>query len=588
MDDVDRVRSRANLVDLVRQRVALKKVGRTWKGLCPFHDDRNPSFQVDQETGRYRCWSCGAKGDSFDWVMQTDKVDFAEALRILAALTGVELTRRQGEKKTEVEQWLSAMEAAQDFFQKQFALSATAREYCQARGLDADTVAQWGLGYAPDVNAALATVLQKAGHSLADCRKLFLVEADSGGGYYDRFRGRLMFPIHDERGRLVAFGGRILGDGHPKYVNSGDTPLFSKSRVLYGLDRAKPTLVETQTAVLVEGYLDVIACHRAGVTGALASLGTSLTEEHAKLLRRWAETVVVLYDSDTAGQKASERACEVLRAGGLKVRVAVLPEGDDPDTLLRRDGPQAVLRAVEQPVSELQYRLVQAERRHGHTSQEFWTEAAKALVEATDPMERAGEVDRLVARYPFTADRASARRAVEELIRAEAAKSEPQGSTPRTSARGGRRAFRPRLHMEMTQAEAAILRSLLSAQLRQRAWETCLREDIFFSAPAAKIAESVRRAFPDQAPEGEPPVWLSKLDPDDAARLTDLVREMHLSPSKERLLAEHETFDGAMEILEEKLESRKRQTGSSAAVVDMDAFREYSARLRAAKGEPQD
>ncbi|MCH8980224.1 MAG: DNA primase, partial [Armatimonadetes bacterium] len=275
-DERELVRSRIDILDLVGQRVRLKRSGKNWTGLCPFHEDRNPSFSVSPDIGRYKCWSCDASGDVFTWVMETQGVEFREALEILAKQAGVELTRGSRQDHTRRRRMTDAMAVALDFFRDQLQVSQRAREYCKGRGLDDDTLARWDIGYAPDLGEALAAELKKKGCKLSECRELFLVDGNEQIGYGDRFRGRVIFPIRDDQGNLIAFGGRIIGDGRPKYINSSDTPLFSKSRTLYGMHRARDTVRKLRRAVVVEGYLDVIACHRAGVTNAVATLGTSL------------------------------------------------------------------------------------------------------------------------------------------------------------------------------------------------------------------------------------------------------------------------------------------------------------------------
>ncbi|RYG41951.1 DNA primase, partial [bacterium] len=320
-DPRDEIRRRVDIVDLVGREVPLKKRGKNWLGLCPFHADKNPSFNVSPETGRYKCFACGAGGDVFTWVMERRNVDFPEALQLLAREANVILPERTGPREPKVDH-NSAMETALAYFREQFERSPLAREYVAGRGMDEATIKTWEMGYAPNVGEALAMYLKRAGISLAVAKEAFLVDEDAGGGYFDKFRGRLMFPIRDERGQLVAFGGRLLTTGHPKYINSGDTPIYRKSRVLYGLNRAREPLGKSRRAVLCEGYLDVIACHRAGVETAVASLGTALAEDQAKLLKRWSDEVVILYDSDDAGRKAALRATDVLVAAGLRVRVA--------------------------------------------------------------------------------------------------------------------------------------------------------------------------------------------------------------------------------------------------------------------------
>ncbi|MBS1724184.1 MAG: DNA primase [Armatimonadetes bacterium] len=573
-DERDLIRSRIDIVELIGQRVNLRKSGKSWKGLCPFHDDTNPSFDVSPESGYYRCWSCGAKGDVFNWVMQTENVDFAEALRILAVQAGVELQRRDRREPSVVEAQEAAMAEAQAFFREQLTKSSAAQEYCAGRGLATDVLDHWEIGYAPDVMGALATHLQKQGHRLAECEKLFLVKGDAGG-YDDRFKGRLMFPIRDERGRLVAFGGRVIGDAIPKYINSGDTPLYSKSRVLYGMNFAKESMAKERRAVLVEGFLDVIACHRAGVTNAVASLGTSLAEDHVRLLKRWCDEVVVLYDSDAAGQKAAERACDLLREGGLRVRVALVPQGKDPDTLLRQQGAEAVRKMVEAPLSESAYLLAQLESRVSIDKEEFWDEAAKILARNKKHHEIVGLVDLLAPRYPFTKDQSVARREIERSVRAERSKLRGGGSSSKVQ-----HALR---RTGLKGAEAAIIKAILIPELRTEAVAACKESDLFVSAIGRQLAQAVAEEFAQKVPTGAPSTWLPNVHSEELREtLMDLEREV--LPHRDLLPLERQTFDEAVARLEGELEERKLDGMRAEALVDLDANRALLERLRAAKG----
>ncbi|HCM72887.1 MAG TPA: DNA primase, partial [Armatimonadetes bacterium] len=363
-DDLDRIRQRIDIVDLVGQKVTLSQRGKTWKGLCPFHDDKNPSFQVNRELGRYRCWACGAQGDIFNWVMETQRLTFTEAMHELAAMAGIKLTKGAEcttPSQREAEDALMAL--ALKFYREQLDKASRALEYCDERGLDRTLRNYWELGYAPSLGDALAQRIKKEGLSLALAQSLSLVDKDGGGSYFDRFRGRLMVAIRDERSRLVGFGGRILGDGQPKYINSAESPVFQKGRLLYGLHRAKEPMSKGEPAVLVEGYFDVVACHRAGLTTAVAPLGTSLTEDQVRLLSRWTNQVNVLLDGDEAGLKAAERAMEMLIPAGLTTQIVTLPSGDDPDTILRREGADALQARVKEGKSALEFQLWLLERR---------------------------------------------------------------------------------------------------------------------------------------------------------------------------------------------------------------------------------
>jgi DNA primase len=529
-DERDEIRARINIVDLVGQSVLLKKAGRSWKGLCPFHADKNPSFTVDPTMGSYRCWSCGEHGDVFTWVMKTRHVEFVEALQILAEQAGVTLGNRgPSVTKSEKSRWLAAMQDALAFFREQLLKNESALAYCDRRGLSKEVLAEWEIGYAPDAGEALATHLKKKGHTLAECKDLFLVEADSVGGYYDKFRGRLIFPIRTESGEIVAFGGRLLGDGHPKYINSGDTPLYRKSKVLYGMHKAKDALQKEKRAVLVEGYLDVVACHTAGVKGALASLGTSLAEDHAKLLRRWCEQVVILYDSDTAGQKAADRAVEILRAEGLQTKVALMPEGEDPDTLLRTAGPAAVQLAVEAGLQPLEYKIRKIKAASTPDQEEFWTAVVDALSTSKDEMEEDRYIVELAAMGPGVTDQISAQNALRKQVR----RFRKQKKAVRYD-EAPAKPLNPFGSIKLHPSEIAIFRGFLDVGLRQLSWTVCAEKGLFATEVGQCLADSLRHAFPTGPPTEKPAVWVARIEPE-SLRETFIVaqddpRVQHMTP----------------------------------------------------------
>lgn len=575
-DERDQIRSRVSLVELVGQRVALKRAGKEWKGLCPFHNDRNPSFQVSDVTGSYRCWSCGARGDVFNWVMETQRVDFREALRLLAEIAGVTLTHGPTpEDRTRASVYETAMATALTFFREQLTKTAPAMAYCDRRGLDASVRDAWDLGFGPAQGDALAVALKRAGIALADAKELFLVDGDPQMGYHDRFRGRLIFPIRDARGRPVAFGGRLLGDGQPKYINSSDTPLYSKRKVLYGMHRAQEAMASRRRAVLVEGYLDVIACHRSGITESVASLGTSLSEDHAQTLRRWCDEVVVLYDGDAAGLKAADRATDLLLAEGLRVRVATLPPGDDPDTLLRTVGPDAVVQAVNDGLSPLDFRVRQLRARLAVTDDAFWTEAAGLLARAPSPLEAERHILELAGEYPGLRDPVAAARAIRQLIAASRQPAPESGAAPVRRARPLRGTAG-----EMTGPEQAVLEALFLPELRASAWRAIVQPDLFTSGIAYEITSVLADAFPEGPPEGPPAVWLAQIGPDGVRdRLSDLA----LRP---RFLLDPTTLDGAIDRLTRQRETRAvRELGSTAT--DDDALRHLSQRLRQLRPDPR-
>jgi DNA primase len=574
-DEIGEIRLRIDILDLVSQRVALKKAGKHWKGLCPFHEDRNPSFYVSTDTGRYKCWACGEGGDIFNWVMKTQNVDFTEALHILAKQAGVTLSKKGVVEHSERVRRLNAMESALTFFRAEFERSSRAKEYCEGRGIDAETVQLWEMGYAPEVDSALTSYLQKGEHSLAECKQLFLVDQDPAGGFFDKFRGRLIFPIRDERGELVAFGGRLLGDGHPKYINSGDTPIYRKSRVLYGMHIAKEAISKTRVAILVEGYLDVIACHRAGVDTAVASLGTALAEDHVKLLKRWCDEVVVLYDSDEAGQKAASRASELLVAAGLKVRVALMPPGDDPDTLLRTQGEDAVKKAALGGISPLDYAMRSLKLRHDPSQDEFWTEAMATMASYPAHLEVERHIEELAGFYPGIRDKVAAQR----ILRNQIASIRRQKSPPSSKKE------KPIIHHEITASmpisvpERALMIALMRDIQRQKSWEALGDQDLFETEAGSRMALAIRGAFPTKPPVGKPAEWLSQIEPAVIRdELANIEMEWRIRLADDRIDPDRE-LEGAIALLKKKREERKLQELKKGT--DDATLREINKRLKA-------
>ncbi len=506
-------------------------------GLCPFHDDRHPSFHVTPEMGRYKCFSCGETGDAFTWVMKTQGLDFVGALKELAAHAGVELTGRSGPApdRDERKRRLALMESALVYFQEQLAKSPPALAYCEGRGLTREVCEAWSLGYAPDASG-LTALLKKGGASLAEAKELFLVDAGNDGGFYDRFRGRLMFPIRDERGDLVAFGGRLLREGQPKYINSGDTPLYSKSRVLFGAERARLRWPKSGRATLCEGYLDVIACHRAGVDDAVASLGTSLTDDQAKLFARYKTRVTILYDADAAGQKAAARALDVLAEAKVPARVALMPAGDDPDSVLAREGPEALARLVDAAISSYEFRLRAFEATLPPSDPDFWPQAVGLLARAPTEIELEAQILRLAALHPTLRD---LRTASEALRRDVARLREPEPVS---------RPARPRdlipraaLHGD----EVVFFSWILNPTFRPLAWEYLDYHPLFPTVAGRRLAYALSAEFGRNPPTESASEWTTRLLEEDADLLNAVLLDFRSSSELTRTTEDPPDF-GAM------------------------------------------
>ncbi len=353
---LDEIRARIPISDQVGRRVALTRRGREHVGLCPFHKEKTPSFTVSDEKGFFHCFGCGAHGDVIGFVMRTDNLSFPEAVERLARAAGIEMPARRPEDRQAAKKRDSlyeVLERACAWFEAALAgpEGAAARDYLDGRGVSPEIRARFRLGFAPDDRHGLKRALTGAGvaeQALAEAGLVIVPE--DGGAPYDRFRGRIIFPITDQGDRVVGFGGRAMGERGPKYLNSPETPLFHKGRLLYGLALARKAARETGELVVAEGYMDVIALHRAGVAHAVAPLGTALTEDQIRLLWRIAPEPVVCFDGDAAGRRAALRAVEralPMLAPGRSLRFAALPPGEDPDSLLAHRGPEAVRAALE-------------------------------------------------------------------------------------------------------------------------------------------------------------------------------------------------------------------------------------------------
>jgi DNA primase len=524
-DERDDIRSRIDIVDLVSQRVSLRKTGKNFTGLCPFHADKNPSFHVDPLSGRYKCFACGESGDIFTWVMKTENLDFSEAIQELARRAGITLSRRSSTANpNERESRRKAMDVALAFFRESLKSNRTALDYCASRDLPREVLDKWELGYAPDAGEALAVTLKRSGVSLAEAKDLFLVDQDASGGYYDRFRGRLVFPIRNEKSELVAFGGRLIGDGHPKYINSSDTALYKKSRVLFGMNFARDAMSKLKTAVLVEGYMDAIACHRSGLAHTVASLGTSLSEDHAKLLKRWVEEVTVFYDSDAAGQKAADRAIQVLQAEGLRVRLSMVSAGKDPDALQRQNGTQAVVETVQGAVTPMDFKLAMLEARLDHAKPEFWSEAIGILADASHELEVERHLMRLAASYPGLKDVSAARASLKKMV--EEARGARNGPRPRSGSVRAAPEFVP-LKEPLSSAEVVLFCAFHHPGFRRGAWAWIAQKpSILITGIGSALASAIADAFPNGPPEGDTRDWIHLIQPDSMRQaMSDLLTD---------------------------------------------------------------
>jgi DNA primase len=351
-DTLQAIRERVSIVEVVSGYVGLKKAGRNHIGLCPFHAEKTPSFTVNDERGLFHCFGCGAGGTVFNFLMRADRIDFREAVEVLARRAGVRLPERTepGQSSEQRQELIQVNEAAQRCFRQALrsVAGAPAREYLQRREVSAEVIERYGLGFSPPDGAGLVRGLPaKRQRQAVD---LGLLGRRADGGLYERFRGRITFPIRDGSGRILGFGGRALGGDHPKYLNSPESALFHKGQVLYGLYEARRAIQEAERVVMVEGYLDALALVQANIGYTVASLGTALSPAQLRLARRFAPQVIAFFDGDRAGQEAAARAFAVCVEAGVWGLGAFLPDGLDPDDYVRRHGAAATLALLEKAV----------------------------------------------------------------------------------------------------------------------------------------------------------------------------------------------------------------------------------------------
>lgn len=412
LDDsiIDQVRSAADIVEIVTQVTPLKAAGKSHKGLCPFHREKTPSFHVDRDKGLFYCFGCGTGGDVFKFLMMTERMTFPEAVEHIANRVGITLPRRRasGERERTKEDLLRVVEdAAEAFHQALSWKSNLAESYLRKRGVDEVIWARYGLGYAPDSwDYLLSRLGRKYPHPLLEQAGLIRAR-ERGSGYYDRFRNRLMIPIHSDAGTIIGFGGRSLDGKDPKYLNSPESPLFNKSRLLYNLHRSKSDIRKLGRAILVEGYFDCIALAHAGIGGVVASMGTSLTSGQASLLRRYASRVAIAYDGDDAGRSAALRAAPILLAAGLSVQICDVGDGEDPDTYIRKAGNDAFIEKVGAAPNVFDFALERAgnvDAMTGEQRRDVVDSLMPMLQAIADPILRVDATQRIADRLRLPAD----------------------------------------------------------------------------------------------------------------------------------------------------------------------------------------
>ncbi len=389
---------RSDITEIASSYVNLKRHGRNMVGLCPFHGEKTPSFNIYTESGSFYCFGCGAGGDVITFIMKIENLDYVEAVKFLAQRAGMEMpenTYDDSLSKLRMRIYEANREAARFFHATLLSQRGqSGLNYLRGRALSDRTIRHFGLGFADDDWNSLCNHLKSKGFSEYEIYSANLAfKRKNGNGIYDRFVNRVMFPIIDLRGNVIAFGGRIMTDEKPKYLNTSDTPVFKKSENLFSLNNAKSS--GTRTLILCEGYMDVIALNQAGFTNAVATLGTALTNEQAVLMKRYADEVIICYDADGAGQKATARAIDILRNAGLPIKILTVPSGKDPDEFIRskgENGPAAFKLLIEKCGNDIEYRLMKLKENYNLNTTDgkvaFLNEAVKIVATIESPIER--------------------------------------------------------------------------------------------------------------------------------------------------------------------------------------------------------
>ncbi len=444
-DIKEEIRSRVDIVEVVSAYTRLKPAGKNFMGLCPFHADKKPSFSVTPSFQSYRCWSCGDKGDVFTFVQKKENLTFIEAMEVLAKRAGIpfERSRVSAERASEREEMHAINSVAVRFFQDRFTRSADALEYLTKRSILKETQARFDIGYAPPDWDALVGFLQRQRLSLEIAEKVGLIRRRrEGDGYLDMYRNRLMFPIYDMMGNVAGFGGRSMGDEQPKYINSPQSDIFNKSRLLYGLFFARQTLGADTPPVFVEGYMDVVTAHQAGFTQCVATLGTAMTEEHARTLVRYNRKVILCYDGDSAGINATLKGAAVwdaMQVDGAELLVAALPAGEDPDSLLKRGDTAQFQKALDTAVPRVEFEIELILGRHNISRDDGRDAALREIIPVLASVAVRSTLDRYVQRiarlhsmYNFNVTRA-----LESILAdVQAYKQHQQRSAPSARQRG--------------------------------------------------------------------------------------------------------------------------------------------------------
>ncbi len=450
---IEAVQARSDIVEVISRYVPLKKAGRNFKAPCPFHNEKTPSFVVSPDKQIYHCFGCGAGGNVFSFLMKQEGLQFPEVIEMLAENAGIVLPRdisRGGPSELD-NRLYKINELASGFFQENLANNRSAKEYLASRGVGGEAINKFKMGCAPDAWEALINFLKTKGIEASLVEKAGLAVSNDKGGHYDRFRKRITFPIIDLKDRILGFGARVMDSSLPKYINSPETPIYSKGRNLYGLNFSREAIKKKGHALIVEGYLDFLVPYQAGIQNIIATLGTALTVDQAKLLKRFAKTMVLVYDPDEAGESASLRGLDIFVSEDMNVYIAELPQGLDPDGYIRKNGAEDFIKLIKSSKNIFDYKFDKLSRRFNPAD----TGGKAAIVNEMLPT--ISKIGNAVARSEMLKKLAQRLSVDEDAVKAELKKVKPDFSERVTIVRG------PEIKRDAKKAEIAVLAVLLDA-----------------------------------------------------------------------------------------------------------------------------
>jgi len=461
---IDKIKYENDIVDVISENVRLKRIGRNYVGLCPFHHEKTPSFYVSPQKQIFKCFGCGEAGNVITFIMKLQNKTFPEACEYLAKRANIDIPTDNNKvlsiQKSRYDKMYSLNVEAARFFFRNLKKNITAKNYLLNRGITEKTINKFGLGYALDDWNSLFNYLKSKGYSELDMVSAGLISKNSRGNFYDLFKNRVMFPVFNIRGKVIGFGGRVLNDAKPKYLNSPETLLFKKGTNLYGLNFAIKSN-NTKQIIIVEGYMDCISLHQYGITNAVASLGTALTSKHAKLLKRYTDDIIISYDADAAGQAATLRGLEILKKEGFNIKVLTVPMGKDPDEFIKSNGADAFLKLLEGALPLVEYRIERASQGINLKNREHlikYIERVSKIIVGLDPIEKDVYINKISENTGVT------QQAIYDIINTQI-----QKNVKKTQKMNSNIDFRQKLYLEPLYIKAE--RSLLKLMLNKEANE---------------------------------------------------------------------------------------------------------------------